>query len=143
MKLGIKLYESKPDNEAWLDLMTSELLKRLKKAGKPPQMGLHAKSMVIDDHIIMVGTFNLDPRSANLNTECVVIVRDQQQARRLKRQMMVEMDAQNAGLFKLIKTPIIEQALRRNGRLFGRGLSPSLSFNYIGIKSDGYTLLSS
>jgi phosphatidylserine/phosphatidylglycerophosphate/cardiolipin synthase-like enzyme len=29
--------------------------------------------MVIDDYITVVGTFNLDPRSANLNTECFAI----------------------------------------------------------------------
>jgi len=36
--------------------------------------GLHAKSMVIDNKITVIGTFNLDPRSANLNTECIVVV---------------------------------------------------------------------
>jgi phosphatidylserine/phosphatidylglycerophosphate/cardiolipin synthase-like enzyme len=31
--------------------------------------------MVIDGKITIIGTFNLDPRSANLNTECVTIIR--------------------------------------------------------------------
>ena len=30
--------------------------------------------MVIDKKTTVIGTFNLDPRSANLNTECIVIV---------------------------------------------------------------------
>ena len=30
--------------------------------------------MVIYGHIAVVGTFNLDPRSANLNTECFAVV---------------------------------------------------------------------
>lgn len=30
--------------------------------------------MVIDGKTTVIGTFNLDPRSANLNTECIVIV---------------------------------------------------------------------
>ena len=30
--------------------------------------------MVVDGKIAVIGTFNLDPRSANLNTECVAIV---------------------------------------------------------------------
>jgi phosphatidylserine/phosphatidylglycerophosphate/cardiolipin synthase-like enzyme len=30
--------------------------------------------MVVDNKITVIGTFNLDPRSANLNTECIVIV---------------------------------------------------------------------
>ena len=29
--------------------------------------------MVIDETWVMVGTFNLDPRSANLNTECITL----------------------------------------------------------------------
>ncbi len=36
-----------------------------------PIFGLHAKSMVVDKNITVIGTFNLDPRSANLNTECI------------------------------------------------------------------------
>jgi len=33
-----------------------------------------AKSMVIDGRIVFIGTFNLDPRSANLNTEVGMLV---------------------------------------------------------------------
>ena len=51
--------------------MTSELVDSLLE---PPIFGLHAKSMVIDNSTTVIGTFNLDPRSANLNTECIVIV---------------------------------------------------------------------
>ena len=35
---------------------------------------LHAKSMVIDGRTVYIGTFNLDPRSANLNTEVGMLV---------------------------------------------------------------------
>ena len=51
--------------------MTGELQTELDYA---PVFGLHAKSMVIDGKTTVIGTFNLDPRSANLNTECIVIV---------------------------------------------------------------------
>ncbi len=37
---------------------------------------LHAKSVVTDDHIAFVGSFNMDPRSARINTECGVIIDD-------------------------------------------------------------------
>ena len=30
--------------------------------------------MVVDSSTTVIGTFNLDPRSANLNTECIVIL---------------------------------------------------------------------
>lgn len=43
-------------------------------ADNDPIFGLHAKSMVIDGRIVFIGTFNLDPRSANLNTEVGMLV---------------------------------------------------------------------
>lgn len=38
--------------------------------------GIHAKSAVLDEKTIMVGTFNVDPRSRNINAEMAVICRD-------------------------------------------------------------------
>lgn len=37
--------------------------------------GLHAKRGVIDDSTTIIGTYNIDPRSANLNSELIVICR--------------------------------------------------------------------
>jgi cardiolipin synthase C len=37
--------------------------------------GIHAKRAVIDDETVMVGTYNLDPRSANLNSELAFVCR--------------------------------------------------------------------
>ena len=48
-----------------------------------PIFALHAKSLVIDNQVIYIGTFNLDPRSANLNTEVGVLVRNEELARQL------------------------------------------------------------
>ncbi len=41
-----------------------------------PRTGLHAKSFVIDGHISMVGSHNLDPRGEGYNTENGVIIND-------------------------------------------------------------------
>jgi putative cardiolipin synthase len=38
------------------------------------EFGLHAKTMVFDRRITFVGSFNLDPRSVNLNTEMGLLV---------------------------------------------------------------------
>jgi cardiolipin synthase C len=105
IKLGIEVYESKPHNEAWSKMMTSELTQRLSSLAMLPMVGLHAKSMVIDGQTIMVGTFNLDPRSANLNTECIVIAHDQAQAQRLQKIMVREINDQNAWRIKLGSDP--------------------------------------
>jgi len=71
LNTGVRIYEFRPDAAVRKKIMTGELQKKL---DHKPIFGLHAKSMVIDKHITIIGTFNLDPRSANLNTECIVIV---------------------------------------------------------------------
>ena len=72
LSTGIRIYEFRPDAAERKKIMTGELQKKLEHK---PIFGFHAKSMVIDKQITVIGTFNLDPRSANLNTECIVIVR--------------------------------------------------------------------
>ena len=44
--------------------------------GSGPRMGLHAKSLVIDRRIGVIGTHNFDPRSETYNTEAVVVIED-------------------------------------------------------------------
>jgi phosphatidylserine/phosphatidylglycerophosphate/cardiolipin synthase-like enzyme len=61
-----------------------------------PKFGLHAKSMVVDDDIAVIATFNLDPRSANLNTECLTIIRDARVAERVRRAFDIDMQPENA-----------------------------------------------
>lgn len=46
----------------------------LKRAGV--RIGLHAKSMVVDEGIGVIGTHNFDPRGDNYNTESALIIRD-------------------------------------------------------------------
>ncbi|HHH52046.1 MAG TPA: phosphatidylserine/phosphatidylglycerophosphate/cardiolipin synthase family protein [Bacteroidetes bacterium] len=45
---------------------------------------LHAKSAVFDDNISLIGTYNMDPRSAYINTELVFIIDDENIADKLK-----------------------------------------------------------
>ena len=52
-------------------------------SGEGPRMGLHAKSVVIDGRIGVVGTHNFDPRSETYNTEAVVVIEDPAFARAL------------------------------------------------------------
>jgi phosphatidylserine/phosphatidylglycerophosphate/cardiolipin synthase-like enzyme len=44
---------------------------------------LHAKSAVIDGKIVLIGSYNLDPRSQNLNTEVICVVEDEALAQEL------------------------------------------------------------
>ena len=44
--------------------------------GEGVRIGLHAKSLVVDDGVAVIGTHNFDPRGDNYNTESAVIIRD-------------------------------------------------------------------
>jgi phosphatidylserine/phosphatidylglycerophosphate/cardiolipin synthase-like enzyme len=58
---------------------------------KGPDM-LHAKSMVVDGRIIGIGSYNLDPRSQNLNTEVMCVAEDERVAEELMRSITTHME---------------------------------------------------
>jgi len=66
----------------------------LKRAGV--RLGLHAKSMVIDERIGVIGTHNFDPRSENYNTESAVIIHDSGFARALAASIRRDMAPENS-----------------------------------------------
>lgn len=93
LKIGVRIFEFKPDAEERKRIMTGELQTKLEYA---PTFGLHAKSMVIDKKITVIGTFNLDPRSANLNTECIVIVPSEKVSKGVLKGMEIEFKPENS-----------------------------------------------
>ena len=71
LETGVQLFEFRPDAQERSTILTGELAD---SSNIKATIGLHAKSMVIDGKTTVIGTFNLDPRSANLNTECITII---------------------------------------------------------------------
>ncbi len=47
------------------------------------QAGLHTKAMIFDNETLFIGSFNLDPRSAKINTEAVIYVESPELAAQL------------------------------------------------------------
>ncbi|MCJ7557907.1 MAG: phospholipase D family protein [Gammaproteobacteria bacterium] len=92
LEAGVELFEFKPDPG-----IQAELLERYPRlADENPIFALHAKSMVIDGTVIFIGTFNLDPRSANLNTEVGVLVESQELGRQLTRSIERDIRPENS-----------------------------------------------
>jgi cardiolipin synthase C len=89
--IGVEVYEMKPYAPDVMALNTSGVPDKM-----DAKVGLHSKSLLIDDHISMIGSFNLDPRSANLNTECIVIVRDEKITKEMAGYFEREMSEENA-----------------------------------------------
>ena len=93
LKTGINIYEFRPDALCRYHVMTGALQQKINFS---PIFGLHAKTMVIDDHISVVGTFNLDPRSANLNTECFAVIYSAQLAQSILKSINEEFLPENS-----------------------------------------------
>ncbi|HEU0277550.1 MAG TPA: phospholipase D family protein [Rhodanobacteraceae bacterium] len=67
--------------------------------GSPgPRLSLHAKSLVVDGQIAMVGSHNFDPRSANYNTEDGVIIDNHAFAEQVRTAILRDASPQNAWL---------------------------------------------
>ncbi len=93
LKTGVEIYEFKPDAAIRKTIMTNELQQNLKHT---PIFGLHAKSMIIDGKTTVIGTFNLDPRSANLNTECITIIHSNKVSAKVLKGFNEEFKPQNS-----------------------------------------------
>ncbi|KGJ91459.1 phospholipase D-like domain-containing protein [Colwellia psychrerythraea] len=108
LKTGVKIFEFKPDAQIRKKVMSEVMEGKLQEM---PIFGLHAKSMVIDDDITVIGTFNLDPRSANLNTESITIIPSKKVALSVKAGMLEEMRPENAWQTTLEWNPDGEESM--------------------------------
>lgn len=93
LKTGIEVYEFRPDAKVRYELLSKEMQSALSYT---PVYGLHSKTMTIDDEISVIGSYNMDPRSVNYNTECIVIVRNKQVTANLRKWIEKEIQPENA-----------------------------------------------
>lgn len=121
LKAGVNIYEFKPDAAIRQKVMAEVMTKKLPDM---PIFGLHAKSMVIDDKTTVIGTFNLDPRSANLNTESLVIIRSSEVSTAVKQGMVEEMKAENAWQTTLDWNPDGEESVLKRMKVRLRHIVP-------------------
>jgi putative cardiolipin synthase len=66
LKAGVRIFEVRPD----ANVSGSEFM-----AASGAKATLHTKAFVVDREEAFIGSFNFDPRSANINTELGVIIR--------------------------------------------------------------------
>ncbi|MET0090155.1 MAG: phospholipase D family protein [Candidatus Thiodiazotropha sp.] len=92
LDLGIEIHEFKPRPG-----VARQLIARHERLGKQvPVFALHAKSLVIDERVAYIGTFNLDPRSTNLNTEVGLVIHDPLIAQQVAAAIREDMAAENS-----------------------------------------------
>ena len=110
LKLGVEIHELKPFPAEAAALIADyaslgagvEGSRRYQKYGRAPlrergvRVGLHAKSIVIDGSIALIGSHNFDPRSDHYNTESGFIIHDRAFAQVLRASILRDCAPGNA-----------------------------------------------
>ena len=87
--LGVELYEVKPH-------AASRELYCARPATSKAHLALHGKAAVFDRKTVFIGSFNLDPRSMNLDTEIVLVVQSPQLAAQFLDAFAIDFAPENA-----------------------------------------------
>ena len=116
LAMGVDIYEFKP-----YPALAKRIMQRYKRLkGKNPVFAIHAKTLVVDSEVVFIGTYNLDPRSQNLNTETGVYLYDKKLAEQVE--MSIENDMlpgnswyardengdEKAAMFKRVKNLLLQ-----------------------------------
>jgi len=84
---------------------------------EPPFLCIHAKSAVVDGKVAYIGSYNLDPRSANLNTEIGFLIEDRAIARQLRDTILGDCQPENSWVIAKRQMPLSTDKL--NGLVEG------------------------
>ena len=117
---GIEIYEYMPHPASQVELMG----RRPESPEKAPVFAIHAKSMVVDGKYAYIGTFNLDPRSANLNTEVGVLIKNAELSRKLSMSIERDMHPDNSWRITPESNPDYKSPWLKRTKLFFLELLP-------------------
>jgi len=130
LKLGFQIHEFKPFPAEAADLVADYATLAAgggggdggyQKYGRAPlsrggvRIGLHAKSMVIDDEVTVIGSHNFDPRSYHYNTESGFIIFDRALADAVRASILRDSEPDNAWI--IAKRPRTNLLSRINGAI--------------------------
>ena len=87
---------------------------------------LHSKTMVFDEKVSWIGSFNLDPRSILLNSEVVAVFENETFAKELVQ--MIKKDIKNSWELKLLDGETVWIAKDENGNEIIEHKSPDTTF---------------
>jgi putative cardiolipin synthase len=90
LEAGAELYEWRSDNQP------ARFKQKKGKGVLASRANLHTKAYVIDREYSFVGSYNLDPRSSDLNTECGVLIKSRNFAQNLAEMIEHGMEPTNS-----------------------------------------------
>ena len=73
--------------------------------GDDPYLCIHAKGIVVDDRYAIIGSYNMDPRSANINTEVGIITANPTISGQLRWLIERDMAPRNSWVIGIKKRP--------------------------------------
>lgn len=88
---------------------------RLQREGV--RYGMHAKSLVVDNKIAVIGSHNFDPRGSTYNTESILVIRDPAFAAALARSIRSDIDPGNSWVIAPRKLPVFSGISYSLGKL--------------------------
>src|SRR6185437_9906023 len=114
------LYELRPDTDAFRPGWSL-------RSGRS-RAALHAKAMAFDGEAVFIGSFNLDPRSAVINTEAGLYIESTELAKRLTDYMATGVVPENS--YRVVLDPNGEIVWKtvRNGKAVRYRDEPETSF---------------
>jgi putative cardiolipin synthase len=93
LAMGLEIFEYRPDAQVQQRMMQQRVVTPREPR---PIFSLHAKTVVIDGNIVCIGTYNLDPRSENLNTEVSAVIHDPAVAQAVQTLIETDMEPGNS-----------------------------------------------
>ncbi|MDF2438637.1 MAG: ymdC [Bacteroidota bacterium] len=121
LKAGVDIFEFKPDSKVRFKLMIPEVQAPL---NYKPVYGLHSKTIVIDGYITVIGSYNLDPRSDNYNTECFTIIRSREVAKILSGYLEEEILPENSWHVDQKFNPDAKAGIKKRIKSFTKKIIP-------------------
>lgn len=92
------------------------------------RFGLHAKTAVVDRKRVVIGSFNLDPRSTHLKSELLLVIDDPGFARQMADIIERDMELDNSWHVSLDQDGELQWVTRRHGRPLVLHHEPDVSF---------------
>lgn len=117
LRAGVDLYELRPDAESCSRLTAD-------RCAQGAVFGLHSKSVVFDRRIVYVGSFNLNLRSALLNTETALIIDSPDLAQQVAASIEENMRAQNSWHVAFDQQERLRWTTQRDGKEEQGGSEP-------------------